>query len=56
MSTMTPAAEVRQVNGQVELADPAAITTSPYANDELVPVPLAGGPGPRTTTWPSGWG
>ena len=41
MSTMTPAAETRQVNGQVKLADPAAITASPYANDELAPVPLS---------------
>src|ERR1700749_2179342 len=38
---MTPAAETRQVNGQVELADPAAVTSSPYANAELTPIPLS---------------
>src|SRR5512142_1230326 len=41
MSTMTTSAETRQVNGQVELANPASITPSPYANAELVPVPLS---------------
>ena len=40
MSTMTPLAETRQVNGQIELADPASITSSPYANAELTPIPL----------------
>jgi cytosine/uracil/thiamine/allantoin permease len=40
MSTTTTSAETRQVNGQIELADPASITSSPYANAELVPVPL----------------
>jgi NCS1 family nucleobase:cation symporter-1 len=41
MSTMTPPAATRQVNGQVELADPASITSSPYANAELTPIPLS---------------
>jgi NCS1 family nucleobase:cation symporter-1 len=41
MSTTTTAATTREVSGQVELADPASITASPYANPELVPVPLA---------------
>ena len=41
MSTMTTPAETRQVNGQVELADPASIAASPYANPELTPVPVA---------------
>jgi len=40
MSTMTPPAAIRQVNGQIELADPASITSSPYANAELTPIPL----------------
>ena len=40
MSIMT-VTETRQVNGQVELADPASIATSPYANPELLPVPLS---------------
>jgi len=40
MSTMTTSADTRQVNGQVELADPASIAASPYANPELTPVPL----------------
>ena len=39
----TPAAatatDTRQVNGQVELTDPAAIGASRYANPELIPVP-----------------
>ncbi|HSZ41081.1 MAG TPA: NCS1 family nucleobase:cation symporter-1 [Trebonia sp.] len=33
--------DTRQVNGQVELADPASIAHSRYANAELVPVPLS---------------
>jgi len=41
----TPAAatatDTRQVNGQVELTDPAAIGASRYANPELIPVPLS---------------
>ena len=41
MSTTTTSAATREVNGQVELTDPASITASPYANPELVPVPLA---------------
>jgi NCS1 family nucleobase:cation symporter-1 len=41
MSTMTTSAETRQVNGQVELADPASVSASRYANGELVPVPVA---------------
>src|ERR1700759_2668219 len=36
----TTAGETREVNGQVELADSASVTASPYANAELVPVPL----------------
>ena len=40
MSTTTTTAETRQVNGQIELTDPASIASSPYANPELVPVPL----------------
>src|ERR1700756_5247033 len=40
MSTTTTTAETRQVNGQVELTDPASIASSPYANPELIPVPL----------------
>jgi cytosine/uracil/thiamine/allantoin permease len=41
MSTTTTAAAIREVNGQVELADPASAAASPYANPELVPVVLA---------------
>jgi cytosine/uracil/thiamine/allantoin permease len=41
MSTVTTAAETRQVKGQIELTDPASIAASPYANPELVPVPLS---------------
>ena len=41
MSTMTTPAETRQANGQIELADPASIAASPYANPELTPVPVA---------------
>jgi nucleobase:cation symporter-1, NCS1 family len=41
-ATVTP---TRQVNGQVELSDPAAIAGSRYANAELLPVPL------RQRTW-----
>src|SRR6478672_992997 len=41
MSTMTTPAETRQVSGQIELADPASIAASPYANPELTPVPVA---------------
>src|SRR5262245_34035600 len=37
----TTVTETRQVRGQVELADPAAIAASPYANPELAPVPLS---------------
>ena len=33
--------ETRQVNGQVELADPSSIATSRYVNHELAPVPLS---------------
>jgi NCS1 family nucleobase:cation symporter-1 len=35
------AVETRQVNGQVELADPASIAASPHANAELLPVPVS---------------
>jgi nucleobase:cation symporter-1, NCS1 family len=35
------ATATRQVKGQVELADPATITASRYANPELAPVPLS---------------
>src|SRR5438105_3328582 len=38
MSTIT---ETRQVRGQVELADPASVAGSRYANPELLPVPLS---------------
>src|SRR5882724_3987849 len=41
MSTMTTAGDTRQVKGQIELADPASIAASPYANSELAPVPLS---------------
>lgn len=37
----TAVTETRQVKGQVELAVPASITASPYADPELVPVPLS---------------
>ena len=33
--------ETRQVGGQVELADPASVADSRYANPELLPVPLS---------------
>jgi NCS1 family nucleobase:cation symporter-1 len=35
------ATATREVRGQVELADPAAVAASRYANPELIPVPLA---------------
>jgi nucleobase:cation symporter-1, NCS1 family len=38
MSTIT---ETRQAGGQVELADPASVAGSRYANPELLPVPLS---------------
>jgi NCS1 family nucleobase:cation symporter-1 len=41
MTAATVSGSTRQFNGQVELADPAAVAAGPYANPELVPVPIA---------------
>ena len=40
MSTMTPAAGTRQVNGQVALADPAHAGDPRYTNGDLAPLPI----------------
>ena len=41
MTAVTVSGSTRHLNGQVELADPAAVAAGPYANPELVPVPIA---------------
>jgi NCS1 family nucleobase:cation symporter-1 len=40
-TTVTTATQITQPDGRVELADTASVADSPYANPELLPVPVA---------------